>query len=326
MNTARVHSRGPARNLGRSPFVSVVAPAYNEEECLPLFVERTTAALEKITDRWELIIINDGSSDTTADVLTRLCEADKRIVALQLARNFGHQAALTAGLDNAAGECVVSIDADLQDPPEVIVDMVNEWLAGADVVAAVRTERAGETWFKLWTATKFYRLLRRLSKLDIDLDAGDFRLLDRDVVEALKAMPERHRFVRAMTSWVGFHHSSIEYKRAERFAGTTKYPFKKMARLALNAIFGFSVVPLRFVTIMGAIVSFLCALAIPISIILRVVGFTGFPGQTTVLLTVMFLGGVQMLGIGVVGEYLGRIYDETRQRPLYIIAPQRRAQ
>jgi polyisoprenyl-phosphate glycosyltransferase len=305
-------------------YISVVAPAFNEEECLPLFIERTSAVLETISSNWELIIVDDGSKDRSAMVIEHLAKDEPRIVSLRLSRNFGHQAALTAGLNAARGQCVVSIDADLQDPPEVIPDLVNAWLQGADVVAAVRTERAGESWFKRWSASSFYRLLRKVSKLDIDLDAGDFRLLDRCVVDAVAAMPERHRFVRALTAWVGFRHASVDYKRSARFAGTTKYPFRKMLRLAVNAILGFSAMPLHLVTIMGVIVSGLCALAIPIAIILRSIGFTGFPGQTTVLLVVMFLGGVQMLGIGIVGEYLGRIYDETRQRPLYLLAPRRR--
>jgi len=226
---------------------------------------------------------------------------------------------VTAGLDYARGDAVVIIDADLQDPPEVIPDLVARWREGYEVVYAVRTEREGESWFKLFTASLFYRLIFRITDVKIPMDTGDFRLLDRKVVNVLKTMRERHRFLRGMAAWVGFRQIGVPYKRAARFAGSTKYPFKKMLRLALTAITGFSYFPLQVATYLGFIAAGLALIFIPIVVIERLIGNQAFFGQATTLVSVLFLGGVQLICLGILGEYIGRIYDEVKGRPLYIV-------
>ncbi len=235
------------------------------------------------------------------------------------ARNFGHQVAITAGLDYSRGNAVVIMDSDLQDPPEVIPDLVAKWQEGYEVVHAVRAEREGESLFKKLTAAIFYRLINRITDVDIPLDTGDFRLLDRKAADTLRAMRERHRFPRGMAAWVGFNQIGVQYKRAARTAGETKYPFRKMLRLAINAITGFSYFPLQIATYLGFFAAGLSALAIPVVIILRLAGNEAFFGQATTLIAVLFLGGVQLISLGILGEYLGRIYDEAKGRPLYIV-------
>jgi len=235
------------------------------------------------------------------------------------ARNFGHQVAITAGWDYARGEAVVIIDADLQDPPEVILQLAEKWREGYEVVYAVRAEREGETWFKKFTASLFYRLIRWITDVDIPVDTGDFRLMDRKVVDVLKQMKERHRFPRGMSAWVGFKQVGVEYKRAARVAGVTKYPFRKMLKLAANAITGFSYFPLQVATFFGFISAGVAIVAIPIVAILRMTGSHFFEGQTTTLISVLFLGGVQLISLGILGEYIGRLYDEAKGRPLYIV-------
>jgi len=248
-----------------------------------------------------------------------LAEKDPRIRPVIFARNFGHQLAVTAGLDYSRGQAVVIIDADLQDPPEVILEMLDKWREGYEVVYGVRTDRAGESWFKLFTAKLFYRIIYRITDVDIPLDTGDFRLMDRKVVDVMNQMRERHRFLRGMSAWVGFRQTGVEYKRAARFAGATKYPLKKMLRFASDAITGFSYLPLQFATYMGFISAGLSILAIPIVIYLRIYGSEAFFGQATTLIAVLFLGGVQLISLGIVGEYLGRLYDQSKDRPLYIV-------
>jgi dolichol-phosphate mannosyltransferase len=236
------------------------------------------------------------------------------------ARNFGHQIAVTAGLDYSRGQAVIIIDSDLQDPPEVILDLIAKWREGFEVVYAVRAEREGETWFKTFTASLFYRLIYRITDIKIPLDTGDFRLMDRKVVNVMNSMREKHRFLRGMSAWVGFKQTGVPYKRAARFAGSTKYPFRKMFRLALNAITGFSYFPLQVATYLGFIAALISIIAIPIVAIGRLAGTGAFTGQATTLIAVLFLGGVQLICVGILGEYIGRIYDEVKGRPLYIVS------
>jgi len=298
---------------------SIIAPIFNEIESLPELYRRVSATMDQVGEPWELILVDDGCTDGSTDKILELAEKDKRIRPLIFARNFGHQIAVTAGWDHAHGEAVVIIDADLQDPPEIIPDLIAKWKEGYEVVYAIRSEREGETWFKKLTASLFYRLIYRITDVKIPLDTGDFRLLDRKVVDVLKTMRERHRFPRGMAAWVGFKQVGVEYKRAVRFAGQTKYPFKKMLKLALNAITGFSYFPLQLASYVGFLSAGVSIVAIPVVIILRLTGSQAFTGQASTLLAVLFLGGVQLISLGILGEYIGRLYDEAKGRPLYII-------
>lgn len=298
---------------------SIVAPIFNEKENLPELYRRVREVMGSTNEPWELILVDDGSTDGSTDIIRELAKEDKRIRPIIFARNFGHQIAITAGWDYARGDAVVIIDADLQDPPELILEMAKKWREGNEVVFAIRTEREGESWFKLWTASLFYRLIYRITDVKIPLDAGDFRLMDRKVVNVLKQMRERHRFPRGMSAWVGFKQVGIEYKRAARVAGETKYPFRKMFRLAINAVTSFSYFPLQVATFFGFASASLAIIAIPPVIYLRVTGSQAFFGQATTLIAVLFLGGVQLISLGILGEYIGRLYDEAKGRPLYII-------
>jgi dolichol-phosphate mannosyltransferase len=297
---------------------SIIAPIFNEKDNLPELHRRVTEVMGKTGKSWELLLVDDGSSDGSADIIRALAKKDKRIRPVIFARNFGHQVAVTAGLDYSRGEAVVIIDADLQDPPELIHEMAKKWEEGYEVVYAVRTEREGESFFKLWTASVFYRLIYRITDVKIPLDTGDFRLMDRKVVNVMNRMRERHRFLRGMSSWVGFKQVGVEYKRAARTAGETKYPFRKMLRLAINAVTGFSYFPLQVATFFGFASAGLAIIAIPVVAILRLAGTHFFEGQTTTLVFVLFLGGVQLISLGILGEYIGRLYDEAKGRPLYI--------
>ncbi len=298
---------------------SIVAPVYNELENIPELYRRVREVMSAQRASWELVLVDDGSSDGSTDCIRDLARKDKHVRPVIFARNFGHQIAVTAGWDYARGEAVVIMDADLQDPPEIIPDMIARWREGYEVVYAVRTEREGETWFKKTTAALFYRIIFRITDVKIPLDTGDFRLLDRKVVETLKTMHEHHRFPRGMAVWVGFRQIGVPYKRSARFSGTTKYPFQKMLKLALNAITGFSYFPLQLATYFGFTAAGLAIVAIPVVIILRLVGRGAFLGQATTLIAVLFLGGVQLISLGVLGEYIGRVYDEVKARPLYIV-------
>jgi len=304
-----------------SPVYSIVAPIYNESENIHEFYRRVQNVMDSLGEPWELIFVDDGSTDDSADIIRQFARQDERVRPVIFARNFGHQIAVTAGLDYSRGRAVIIIDADLQDPPEVIPDLVNAWKSGNEVVYAIRAEREGESWFKLVTAALFYRLIYRITEVKIPLDAGDFRLLDRQVVDVLKRMRERHRFLRGMSTWVGFRQTGIPYKRAARFAGETKYPFRKMFRLAINAITSFSYFPLQLATYIGFFSAGLSILSIPVVIILRAFGGAHAPlvGQATTLIAVLFLGGVQLISLGILGEYIGRLYDEAKGRPLYIV-------
>lgn len=297
----------------------MVGPVYDEVETLRDFYDRVQAAMDAIGEPWELVLVDDGSTDGSSDIIRDLAFEDTRIRPVLFSRNFGHQIAVTAGMDYSRGQAVVTIDTDLQDPPELIAELVEKWREGYEVVYAVRTEREGESWFKRTTAAVFYRVINRITEVDIPLDAGDFRLLDRKVVEALKKMREHHRFPRAMTAWVGFKQIGVGYKRSARQAGETKYPFRKMVRLGINAVTGFSYFPLQLATFFGFICAMLAIVAIPMVIYLRLSGRGELSGQATTLIAVLFLGGVQLISLGILGEYIGRLYDEAKNRPLYVL-------
>lgn len=302
------------------PKYTIIAPVFNEEESLPILYQRVKEVMDSTGEAWELVLIDDGSKDKSSEIMHSLAAQDERVRPIIFARNFGHQIAVTAGLDYSRGEAVVIIDADLQDPPEVILEMIAKWKEGYQVVYAVRAEREGETWFKKLTASLFYRIIYRITDVKIPLDTGDFRLLDRKVVDVMGKMRERHRFLRGMSSWIGFKQVGVNYKRAARYAGSTKYPFKKMLKLALTAITSFSYFPLQLATYLGFMAAGIAVIAIPVVIIMRLTGSAAFSGQASTLLAVLFLGGVQLLSLGILGEYVGRIYDEVKGRPLYIVS------
>jgi glycosyltransferase involved in cell wall biosynthesis len=301
------------RHLG---LLSIVAPMLDEEGTARAFCDRVRSALDGLP--WELVVVDDGSTDATPAILAAIARADERVKVVTLSRNFGHQTAITAGLDHAAGDVVVMIDSDLQDPPELIPTMVEHWRAGSDVVYATRTDRTGESRFKLATARWFYRLMAKVSDVPLAQNSGDFRLLDRRALDALLAMRESNRYLRGMTSWVGFTQTALPYSRDARFAGETKYPLRKMIRFALDAIASFSHAPLQIATVAGFIFAMLAFLAIPVAIVFRFFG-AFVPGVTTTVVAVLLLGGIQLMAIGMIGEYVGRIYDEVKRRPLYVV-------
>ena len=297
---------------------SVVAPVYNEAETLPHFYEEVVKVMEMLGEPFELVLINDGSSDASFRIMQELHKRDERVHVVDFSRNFGHQIAISAGLDYARGNAVIIMDSDLQDPPQVIPQLVAKWRGGAEVVYAQRGGREGETRFKLLTAAAFYRLIERITSVKIPRDTGDFRLLDRRVVNTLIRMREQHRFMRGLSAWVGFHQEAITYERRPRYAGTTKYPLSKMIRFSLDAITSFSHVPLQLATTFGFILAAISLVGIVVAIFLRLV--TGaIVGQASTLILVLFLGGIQLIFLGIIGEYLGRIYDEVRARPLYVV-------
>jgi glycosyltransferase involved in cell wall biosynthesis len=301
------------------PMISVIVPCYNEAEGIALCHARLTAVLSELGEVYEIIYVDDGSKDATATILTAIHEADHHAVIVQLSRNFGHQPAVTAGLSSALGEAVVIIDADLQDPPELIPKMIELWREGYKVVYGVRDTREGETPFKLWTAKMFYRIINTLSDVDIPLDSGDFRLVDRAVVLAFAEMPERHRLLRGMWSWIGFPQIGLRYERSKRMAGETKYPLSKMMALALDGIVSFSTVPLRMVTIVGFLSAATAFLGILYTLLIRIFTHSWVRGWAISFIGMLFMAGIQMLCIGILGEYIGRIYTESKQRPLFIL-------
>jgi glycosyltransferase involved in cell wall biosynthesis len=301
------------------PIFSIIAPIFNEIQSIPELYRRVYEVMDSISEPWELILVDDGSTDGSTGVIRELAEHDNRLRPVIFARNFGHQLAVTAGLDYSRGQAVVIIDADLQDPPEVILELIAKWREGYEVVYAVRTDREGESWFKLVTASVFYRLIYRITDVDIPMDTGDFRLLDRKAVNVLNSMRERHRFLRGMSVWIGFKQVGVSYGRAARTAGETKYPFKKMFKFALDAVTSFSYFPLQVATYFGFFLAGISLLAIPIVIATRLAGSQAFFGQATTLIAVLFLGGVQLISLGILGEYIGRLYDEAKGRPLYIV-------
>lgn len=302
------------------PIYSIIAPIFNESGNIPDLYRRIRGVLDSTGESWEIILIDDGSTDDSADLIRRYAAQDARVKPVIFARNFGHQIAVTAGLDYSQGNAVVIIDSDLQDPPEVILDLISKWKEGFQVVYAVRAEREGESWFKLFTASLFYRLITSITEVKIPLDAGDFRLLDRKVVNVLNQMRERHRFLRGLSTWVGFRQTGVPYRRVARQVGETKYPFRKMFRLAINAVTSFSYFPLQLATYIGFVAAGLSILSIPVVIAIRLWGTaTPLLGQATTLIAVLFLGGAQLISLGILGEYIGRLYDEAKGRPLYIV-------
>ncbi len=302
------------------PTFSIIAPVHNEEPVLEELHRRIAEVMAQTGEPWELVLVDDGSTDSSAEMIARLHEKDSRVKGLSLSRNYQFQIAVTAGLDHCRGDAVILIDADLQDPPEVILDMIAKWREGYDVVYGVREDREGETWFKKATAKAFYRIINSITHINIPVDTGDFRLMDRRVVAAIGKMPERNRFLRGMVSWVGFRQTGVYYKRGPRYAGATKFTVGKMTRFAMDAITGFSYAPLQLATWMGFFVAILSVLAIIVVVLLRLFGPADpLLGQATTLVTVLFLGSVQLISLGIIGEYLGRIYDEVKGRPLYLI-------
>src|ERR1700736_4956143 len=300
--------------------LSVVAPVYNEEATIGEFYARVCNALDGLD--FELVLVDDGSTDASAPMLARLASLAPRVRIVYLSRNFGHQTALTAGLDHARGDAVVMLDADLQDPPELIPRMLDHWRAGCDVVYAVREQRDGESAFKLATARWFYKLFDKLAAVELEPNSGDFRLLDRRALDALLSMRERNRFLRGMTVWVGYTQAAVPYRRDPRYAGQTKYTFSRMLRFSLDAISSFSHRPLQLATLLGFLISTLAFIAIPVVVALRLAG-SYLPGFGTVTIAVLLLGGIQLIAIGIIGEYVGRIYDEVKGRPLYLVRAQR---
>ncbi|MFA6601157.1 MAG: glycosyltransferase family 2 protein [Candidatus Omnitrophota bacterium] len=297
--------------------LSLVVPVFNEEKVLPEFFDRTASALSAFD--YEVIFVDDGSRDDSWPVLERMMKKSSRVRAVRLSRNFGHQAAITAGLEHAAGDAVVVMDADLQDPPEVIPAMVARWQEGYDVVYGTRAERRGESWFKKVTAGIFYRFLRRASPVDLPREAGDFRLMSRAVVNSINSLPERIRYMRGLTSWVGFRQVGLPYTRDPRFAGETKYPLGKMLRFAWDGITSFTRLPLQLAIYLGLMATGLSLLYAFHSLYVCFVTKTAVKGWTSLIIAIVFLGGVQLLMIGIIGEYIGRIYEEVKHRPLYLV-------
>ena len=301
--------------------LTIVVPCYNEEKVLPEFVSRSISVIKNLKKSFEMILINDGSKDSTGEVARSLADKHPEIKVINFSRNFGHQSAVTAGIDHAKGRAVILIDADLQDPPEVITEMVQKWHEGYDVVYGQRRTREGETRFKLLTAKFFYQCLRFLTDKRIPKDTGDFRLMDRKVVDEIKNMREKHRFIRGMVSWVGFRQIPVLYDRKPRFAGKTNYPLKKMLMFSLDAILSFSILPLRLITFLGIVIVLIALFFSSLIFIVRISQPDYFiPGFSATTLLLLFFGGIQLFAIGVVGEYLGRIYEEIKRRPLYIIS------
>jgi polyisoprenyl-phosphate glycosyltransferase len=301
------------------PTYSFVIPIYNEEETLPELQRRLGELLGRLDGDAEIVLVDDGSADQSWRLISEIVAADDRFKAIGFSRNFGHQMAITAGMDFASGDAVIVMDADLQDPPEVVVEMASRWRDGFDVVYAVREARSGETKFKEYTAAAFYRVFRRLADIDIPVDVGDFRLVDRRALEAFKAMRENNRFVRGMFSWIGFRQVGVPYTRAERHAGTTKYPLRKMLKFAADGIVGFSKVPLRAALQAGFVVSagaFLFGIA---ALVAKFAGFYHVSGLASLAVVTAFLGGMQLVVLGVMGEYIARIHEEVKNRPLYVV-------
>ena len=308
----------PADASGRK-LVSLVVPVFNESEVISVFYGRARAALESITGLdYELIFIDDGSRDDSFAQLKAFAAANPRVRVLKFSRNFGHQIAISAGIDHARGDCVAVIDSDLQDPPEVIALMVEQWQQGFDVVYGVRSDRAGETRFKLWTASMFYKLIGRMTNIHIPANVGDFRLMSRRVIDQLKTLREKDRFVRGLVSWIGFRQTGVTYRRDARYAGETKYPFRKMLKFSFDGITSFSTVPLKIATWMGLVAAVLAVLYLLSVFIQWILGYT-VHGWATIMVALLFMGSVQLLCLGIIGEYLGRVFNEVKPRPMYVI-------
>lgn len=302
--------------------ISIIVPCFNEQEVFAETYKRLTDTFKSLDSTkydYEIIFVNDGSKDTTLQMINEKVSTDPHIKGINFSRNFGHQIAITAGLDNCKGDAAVVIDADLQDPPHIILEMIKKWEEGYDVIFGKRVERAGESAFKLLTAKWFYRFINRLSDVDIPLDTGDFRLMDRNALDQFLSMRESYRFVRGMVAWIGFNQTFVEYDRESRFAGTTKYPLKKMLRLASDAILSFSNTPLKVATFVGFITSFGAFIGIVYALIMRIFIKDYVEGWTLLMISILLIGGIILLVLGIIGEYVGRIYGEIKRRPLYII-------
>jgi len=309
----------------KQPTFSVVAPVYNEEQLIEEFCRRTSATLESLGEPFEIVLVSDGSRDRSPELMREINRRDPRVKVVYFSKNFGHQLAITAGTDYAQGHAVIVIDSDLQDPPEVIPELITKWREGYEVVYAVRAEREGETWFKMMTAALFYRLIVKITSVNIPLDTGDFRLMDRKVVNSLARIREHHRFMRGLSVWVGYKQTGVPYRRHARKAGDTKYPLRKMLKFALDGITSFSYLPLQLATYLGFITAAISLTFLFAVIVMRLL-YVGNPtdsafyGQASTLAMVLFLGAVQLVSIGIIGEYVGRIYDEVKGRPLYIVS------
>ncbi|MDR0957683.1 MAG: glycosyltransferase family 2 protein [Clostridiales bacterium] len=299
--------------------ISVVVPVFNEEDVIHESYKRLTEVMGSQPDDYELLFVNDGSRDKTEEIIKEICKDDKHVKLLSFSRNFGQQSAVTAGIDYAKGDAVVLIDADLQDPPSVIPDMVREWKAGYDVVYGKRAKRKGETAFKKITSKLYYRFLASLTNVDIPIDTGDFRLMDRKVCEALKSMTERNRYMRGLVSWVGFKQKGVEFLREERFAGETKYPFKKMVKLAVDGITAFSYKPLKLATGLGFFMAACSFIYLLVIIFQRVFTNTTVAGWASTIAILLFTQGLVLLMLGIIGEYIGRVFEEIKGRPIYIV-------
>jgi polyisoprenyl-phosphate glycosyltransferase len=299
--------------------LSVIVPVFNESAVIQAFYDRTSRALRAIPGvDYELIFVDDGSRDDSYQQMAALANRDRHVRVVKFSRNFGHQVAITAGLDHAHGDCVVVIDADLQDPPEVIAAMIEQWRAGFDVVYGVRADRAGEGPLKLLTANLFYRMLNAITKINIPVDVGDFRLISRRAADQLRQLREKDRFVRGLVSWIGFRQTGVSYRREARYAGQTKYPYRKMIKFALDGVTSFSTMPLKIAMWMGYGSSVLAFLYLVSVIVQKLLGHT-VQGWTTIMVALLFLGGVQLICLGIIGEYVGRIFNESKARPLYVV-------
>jgi len=302
-----------------SPLISIVAPVFNEALVIDAFYQRVRDAMAGLEAyEWELLLVDDGSRDGCYERCCAIASQDAHVAVLKLSRNFGHQIAITAGVDHARGDAVVIIDSDLQDPPEVIQRFVAKWREGYDVVYGLREKRAGETRLKAWTAAAFYRLLRFFTRIDIPADVGDFRLMSRRAADHLRELRESDRFVRGLVSWIGFPQAAVPYARDPRFAGKTKYPYRRMIHFALDGITSFSSVPLKFASWLGYFASLLAFLYLASVFVQKALGYT-VPGFATIMVAILFLGGVQLISLGIIGEYIGRIHNEIKARPLYIV-------
>lgn len=298
---------------------SIIIPAYNEELVVQETYKRLKTVMDSINEPYELIFVNDGSKDNTAAIIRKLCETDERVKLVDFSRNFGHQLASTAGMDYSSGDTVVLIDADLQDPPELIPEMIRKWREGYEVVYGVRIKRIGETFFKKLTAKLFYRFMKSMTEVDMPLDTGDFRLIDRKVCNALKTANEKNRYIRGLISWLGFKQIGIEYVRDKRFAGETKYPLKKMIKFAFDGITSFSYKPLKLATYFGTVISGLSFLYLLVVLFQRLFTDDTVAGWASILAVSLFFNGIILIILGIIGEYIGRIYDEVKGRPLYIV-------
>ncbi|HAT10202.1 MAG TPA: glycosyltransferase [Planctomycetes bacterium] len=305
------------------PTYSIIIPVFNEEEVLPSLFPRLEALVSRLDASCEVLLIDDGSRDRSPEIITKALASFPWLRFIRFARNFGHQAALSAGYDFAQGDAVVCMDADLQDPPEVVVEMAQRWREGFQVIYGVRNARAGETLFKKFTAWSYYRTMRSLARIDMPVDAGDFRLLDRNAVDALRSIRERNRYLRGLVAWIGFKQCSVKYDRAGRAAGETKYPLRKMLALAFDGILSFSSVPLRTALILGFVVSGLSFITGIAALVVKIGGWYTVDGWTSLAVLVCFIGGVHLTVMGLIGEYISRIYDEVKARPLYIVAENR---